>query len=69
MHHLGLTAIEVQFIKVNHLTRAVLDEEIGKQSRELLQQLVVGAGPSDHQRVAERRGDDGPARRRIRSPP
>jgi len=41
--------MEVQFIKVNHLTRAVLDEEIGKQSRELLQQLVVSAGPSDHQ--------------------
>ncbi len=49
VHHLGLTAMEVQFIKVNHLTRAVLDEEIGKQSRELLQQLVVSAGPSDHQ--------------------
>jgi len=49
VHHLGLTAMEVQFIKVNHLTRAVLDEEIGKQSRELLQQLVVSVGPADHQ--------------------
>ena len=49
VHHLGLTAMEVQFIKVNHLTRAVLDEEIGKYARELVQQLVVSAGPSDHQ--------------------
>lgn len=49
VHHLGLTAMEVQFIKVNHLTRAVLDEEVGKPSRELLQQLVVSVGPSDHQ--------------------
>ena len=49
VHHLGLTAMEVQFIKVNHLTRAVLDEEIGKPARDLLQQLVVSVGPSDHQ--------------------
>jgi deoxyribonuclease IV len=44
VHHLGLTAMEVQFIKVNPLTRVVLDEEIGKTPRELLLQLVVGAG-------------------------
>jgi deoxyribonuclease IV len=49
VHHLGLTAMEVQFIKVNHLTRAVLDEEIGKQPRELPLQLVVSVGPSEHQ--------------------
>ncbi|HTT45948.1 MAG TPA: TIM barrel protein [Thermoplasmata archaeon] len=49
VHHLGLTAMEVQFIKVNHLTRAVLDEEIGKPARDLVQQLVVSVGPSDHQ--------------------
>ncbi len=49
VHHLGLTAMEVQFIKVNHLTRAVLDEEIGKTSRELIAQLVVSVGPADHQ--------------------
>ncbi|HLM70006.1 MAG TPA: TIM barrel protein [Thermoplasmata archaeon] len=49
VHHLGLTAMEVQFIKVNHLTRGVLDEEIGKPGRDLLQQLVVSVGPSDHQ--------------------
>ena len=41
--------MEVQFIKVNHLTRAVLDEEVGKPARELLQQLVVSVGPSDHE--------------------
>ena len=49
VHHLGLTAMEVQFIKVNPLTRLVLDEEVGKLPRELVQQLVVSAGPSDHQ--------------------
>ncbi|MCI4329120.1 MAG: TIM barrel protein, partial [Thermoplasmata archaeon] len=41
---MGLTAMEVQFIKVNPLTRVVLDEEVGKSSRDLLLQLVVGAG-------------------------
>ena len=49
VHHLGLTAMEVQFIKVNHLTRAVLDEEVGKAARDLPQQLVVSVGPSEHQ--------------------
>ncbi|MFY9717199.1 MAG: TIM barrel protein, partial [Thermoplasmata archaeon] len=44
VHHLGLTAMEVQFIKVNHLTRPALDEEIGKLPRELIQALVVGVG-------------------------
>jgi deoxyribonuclease IV len=44
VHHLGLTAMEVQFIKVNPLTRVVLDEEVGKTPRELPLQLVVGAG-------------------------
>ena len=47
VHHLGLTAMEVQFIKVNPLTRVVLDEEVGKLPRELVQQLVVSAGPSE----------------------
>ena len=54
VHHLGLTAMEVQFIKVNPLTRVALDEEIGKPHRELPLQLVVeteipghpSAGPS-----------------------
>ncbi|HUJ78133.1 MAG TPA: TIM barrel protein [Thermoplasmata archaeon] len=46
VHHLGLTAMEVQFIKVNPLTRVVLDEEIGKLPRELVQQLVVAASPA-----------------------
>ena len=49
VHHLGLTAMEVQFIKVNPLTRLALDEEVGKVSRELAQQLVVSVGPADHQ--------------------
>ena len=49
VHHLGLTAMEVQFIKVNPLTRLALDEEVGKVSRELVQQLVVSVGPNDHQ--------------------
>ena len=49
VHHLGLTAMEVQFIKVNPLTRAVLDEEIGKAARDLPQQLIVSVGASDHQ--------------------
>jgi deoxyribonuclease IV len=45
VHHLGLTAMEVQFIKVNPLTRTVFDEEVGKIPNELLQQLVVNVGP------------------------
>jgi deoxyribonuclease-4 len=49
VHHLGLTAMEVQFIKVNPLTRAVLDEEVGKTPRDLVQQLVVSVGPAEHQ--------------------
>jgi deoxyribonuclease-4 len=41
--------MEVQFIKVNPLTRVVLDEEVGKTPRELVQQLVVGASShSEH---------------------
>ena len=49
IHHLGLTAMEVQFIKVNPLTRLAMDEEAGKLPRELPQQLVVSVGPSEHQ--------------------
>ncbi len=49
IHHLGLTAMEVQFIKVNPLTRLALDEEVGKLPRELVQQLPVSVGPADHQ--------------------
>jgi deoxyribonuclease IV len=49
VHHLGLTAMEVQFIKVNPLTRLVLDEEVGKVARELVQQLVVNVGSGEHQ--------------------
>jgi deoxyribonuclease-4 len=44
VHHLGLTAMEVQFIKVNPLTRVVLDEELGKLPRELLLALPVAVG-------------------------
>ena len=49
VHHLGLTAMEIQFIKVNPLTRRALDEEVGKLARELPQQLVVNVGPSEQQ--------------------
>ncbi len=49
IHHLGLTAMEVQFIKVNPLTRLAMDEEISKISREVVQQLIVSVGPADHQ--------------------
>jgi deoxyribonuclease IV len=49
VHHLGLTAMEVQFIKVNPLTRLAFDEEVGKLPRELLLQLIMNVGPSDHQ--------------------
>ncbi len=49
IHHLGLTAMEVQFIKVNPLTRLALDEEVGKLPRELPLQLIVSVGPSEHQ--------------------
>jgi deoxyribonuclease IV len=47
VHHLGLTAMEVQFIKVNPLTRLALDEEVGKLPRDLVAQLVVSAGAAD----------------------
>jgi len=40
--------MEVQFIKVNHLTRLPLDEEVGRLPRELVQQLPVSVGPADH---------------------
>jgi len=39
--------MEIQFIKVNPLTRRVLDEEVGKLPREIPQQLVVGLGTSE----------------------
>jgi deoxyribonuclease IV len=41
--------MEIQFIKVNPLTRRALDEEIGKIPREIPQQLVVSVGPSGHE--------------------
>ncbi len=49
VHHLGLTAMEVQFIKVNPLTRLAFDEEIGKVARELPLQLVMNVGAADSQ--------------------
>ena len=45
VHHLGLTAMEVQFIKVNPLTRMVLDEELDKLPRDLLLSLPVAVAP------------------------
>jgi deoxyribonuclease IV len=49
VHHLGLTAMEVQFIKVNPLTRLAFDEEVGKGPRDLALQLVMNVGAPDHQ--------------------
>jgi deoxyribonuclease IV len=48
VHHLGLTAMEVQFIKVNPLTRLALDEEVGKLPREIPLQLIVSVGAGEH---------------------
>jgi deoxyribonuclease IV len=39
--------MEIQFIKVNPLTRRALDEEIGKLPRAIPQQLIVSAGGSE----------------------
>ena len=44
VHHLGLTAMEVQFIKVNPLTRIVLEEEVAKLPFEVPLQLLVEVG-------------------------
>jgi deoxyribonuclease IV len=41
--------MEVQFIKVNPLTRLAFDEEVSKLPRELLLQLITNVGPADHQ--------------------
>jgi deoxyribonuclease IV len=41
IHALGLTAIEVQFIKVNAHTRPVSDEEVGKKPMEIPHELLV----------------------------
>ncbi len=41
MHHIGLTAMEVQFIKVNSAQREVLPEEVGKLPREIPEHLIV----------------------------
>ena len=45
VHHLGLAAMEVQYIKVNPLQHLPLEEEVGQRPRELAQQLVVAVGP------------------------
>jgi deoxyribonuclease IV len=41
--------MEVQFIKVNPLTRLALDEEVGKLPRDIPLQLIVSVGPGDHE--------------------
>jgi len=61
VHHLGLTAMEVQFIKVNPLTRVALDEEVGKPHRELPLQLVVEA-------TAAGKSGEGPTRETLEGP-
>ncbi len=59
VHHLGLTAMEVQFIKVNPLERVALDEEIGKIPRDIPGQLLV---------EVESGGKDGTDPTLLRSP-
>jgi deoxyribonuclease IV len=39
--------MEIQFIKVNPLTRRAVDEEIGKLPHEVPQQLIVSVGPDE----------------------
>ena len=39
--------MEIQFIKVNPLTRRALDEEVNRFPRDIPQQLVVSVGPSE----------------------
>ena len=51
VHHLGLAAMEVQFIKVNPLQHVSLEEEVGHRPRELVQQLVVAVGPASPARA------------------
>ena len=61
----GSTAMEVQFIKVNPLTRLALDEEVGKAARELVQQLIVERRPgSPRGRYADRGSLAAPIRRK-----
>jgi len=64
VHHLGLTAMEIQFIKVNPLTRRALDEEVGKLPREIPQQLVVNVGPNEEPGVPTVEAFAQPVRRR-----
>jgi deoxyribonuclease IV len=64
VHHLGLTAMEVQFIKVNPMSRVVLDEEIGKGGRELPGQLVVEVAPGGKATVTDVVPVTAPIRRR-----
>jgi deoxyribonuclease-4 len=40
--------MEVQFIKVNPLTRLAFDEEVGRTPNDLAQQLVVNVGAGEH---------------------
>jgi deoxyribonuclease-4 len=64
VHHLGLTAMEVQFIKVNPMSRVVLDEEVGKGGRELPGQLVVEVAPGGKSTVTDVVPVTAPIRRR-----
>jgi deoxyribonuclease IV len=57
VHHLGLSAMEVQFIKVNPLTRVAMDEEAGKVPTELPQSLVVEVSPPGKEGAGPTRAD------------
>ncbi len=41
VHTLGLTAMEVQFVRVNLVERFVNEDEVGKKPREIDGELVV----------------------------
>ncbi len=45
IHNVGLSAMELQFIKVNPLVREPLEEELGRRPREIPGSLIVEVGP------------------------
>jgi deoxyribonuclease-4 len=45
IHNVGLSAMELQFIKVNPLVREPLEEELGRRPREIPGTLIVEVGP------------------------
>ncbi|MCI4334311.1 MAG: TIM barrel protein [Thermoplasmata archaeon] len=64
VHHLGLTALEVQFIKVNPLVRMVLDEEVGQLPKDLPLQLIVEVASGKSGELSEAGALEHPLKRR-----